>query len=390
MTTASAGDRAGAMTATTRTVTHINRTAILDALQDHGPLSRAQLREITGLGSATVQRLCAGLLEEGFIAQEGVQSASVGRPSHLFRYSGEGRIIAALDITDSAVRAVLVNLDGKTVEDFSQELARDDGSIDADARLDGTLAAIDELIARAQRRKQPCLAIGISAPGLVSSEGVVSNSVELGWQALPLGSIVRSRYDIPVLIENDANAVAFAEWALGNGGATSSLVAYVFGVGIGAGLISEGRLVRGHHAAAGEIGYLLPHREALQRFYPDQGAFEATIFELGRSHSSTRRSTIAEHIDAMADDPSPEAEELYDYLALSIAAISTVIAPDRLVFAGHVPQRADRMIERIGQRLLGRIPHPPELSTTTLGEKAALVGVAELAMRKAKGSAYLA
>lgn len=389
MTTASAGDRAGATTATTRTVTSINRTAILDALQNHGPLSRTQLREITGLGSATVQRLCAGLLDEGFIAQEGVQSPSVGRPSHLFRYSGEGRIIAGVDITDSLVRAVLVNLAGKVVEEFSLEPARPDGVIDADARLDGTLAAIDELTARASARGQPCLAIGISAPALVSSEGVVSNSVELGWQALPLASIVRSRFDLPVVIENDANAVAFAEWSLGGGGASSSLASYVFGVGIGAGLISEGRMIRGRHAGAGEIGYLLPDRTALQRFYPEQGAFESTIFELGRSHSSTRRSTIAEHIDAMADDPSPEAEELYDYLALSIAAISTVFAPDRLVFAGQIPQRADRMIERIEQRLVGRIPHPPELSTTTLGEKAALVGVAELAIREAKGSAYL-
>jgi len=389
MTTASAGDRFHATTATTRTVTSINRTAILDTLESRGPLSRSQLREITGLGSATVQRLCSALLDEGFIAIEGVQSPTIGRPSHLFRYAGEGRLIGAVDLTDSRAHAALVDLAGSTVQEFSTEFARPDGSVDPDARLDGALTAIDDLAKRAEVLGLPCLAIGISAPGLVSSDGTVSNSVELGWHAVPLGDVLRSRFDIPILIENDANAVAFAEWSLSDNGTCSDLVSYVFGVGIGAGLISGGRMIRGHQASAGEIGYLLPHRDALQQFYPSRGAFEATIFELGRSSSSARRSTIAEHIDAMADDLSAEAEELYDYLAMSIAAISTVIAPERLVFAGQIPRRVDRMIERIGQRLLGRIPHPPELSVTRLGERAALTGVSKLAIREAKESTYL-
>lgn len=390
MITANPGEGVHATTATTRTVTSINRTAILDTLEGRGPLSRSQLREMTGLGSATVQRLCSALLDEGLIAIEGVQSAAIGRPSHLFRYAGEGRIIGAVDLTESSAHAALVDLAGSTVEEFSTEMARGDGSIDADARLEGALAAIDDLAQRAEERGLPCLAIGISAPGLVSSDGVVSNSVELGWQAVPLGDILRSRFDIPILIENDANAVAFAEWSLGDNSASSDLVSYVFGVGIGAGLISGGRMIRGHRASAGEIGYLLPHRDALKHFYPGRGAFEATIFELGRSSNSARRSTIAEHIDAMADDLSAEAEELYDYLAMSIAAISTVIAPERLVFAGQIPRRVDRMIERIGERLLGRIPHPPHLSVTKLGQRAALTGVSKLAIREAKESTYLA
>lgn len=376
-------------TATTETVTRINRTVILDALERHGPLSRSQLREITGLGTATVQRLCAGLLAEGFIVREGVRSSSIGRPSHLFRYSGEGRVVAAIDVTDSQVRGQLIDFAGSHVCEISVELAHENASIDADSRLKGTLHAIDELVSRATTVGQECLAVGISAPGVVSRDGVVNGSVELGWQALPLASIVRSRLEVPVVIENDANAVAFAEWMRGGGDPTTSLASYVFGVGIGAGLISEGRLIHGHNASAGEIGYLLPDRGALERFYPDSGAFESRIFDLGKSGDSPRRLTIAEHIDAMADERSEAAEELYDYLAISIAAIATVIAPDRLVFAGQVPRRSDRMIERIQQRLLGRIYNPPELTTSALGGDAALLGVAELAIREAKGGAYL-
>ncbi len=83
-------------TATTRDVTQVNRTAILDALRVHGPLSRRQIQDRTGLSSATVERLCNALLAEKLIAIDGLQRAGTGRPSHLYRFAGGSRVIAAV------------------------------------------------------------------------------------------------------------------------------------------------------------------------------------------------------------------------------------------------------------------------------------------------------
>ena len=83
--------------ATTRVVTEINRTAILDALLEHGPLSRKQIVQRTGLSSATVERLSAALLSENLIAVDGLERSSGGRPSYLLRYAGSSRAVAAID-----------------------------------------------------------------------------------------------------------------------------------------------------------------------------------------------------------------------------------------------------------------------------------------------------
>ena len=80
-------------TATTRHVTEINRTAILDVLREHGPLSRRDIQERTGLGSATIERLCSALIEEGAVELAGQVRPSVGRPSTLLRFASSARAI---------------------------------------------------------------------------------------------------------------------------------------------------------------------------------------------------------------------------------------------------------------------------------------------------------
>ncbi|MDO9589785.1 MAG: hypothetical protein Q7J04_01410, partial [Microcella sp.] len=104
-------------TATTRTVPEINRTAILSTLQRRGALSRAQLRVETGLSPATIERLCTALLAENLIAPCGLERSSGGRPSSLFRFAGEGRVIAALEVTAGFVRGLLIDLEGTVVCD---------------------------------------------------------------------------------------------------------------------------------------------------------------------------------------------------------------------------------------------------------------------------------
>lgn len=101
--------------ATTRVVTEINRTAILDALLEHGPLSRKQIVQRTGLSSATVERLSAALLSENLIAVDGLERSSGGRPSYLLRYAGSSRAVAAIEVSETAVRGRLVDFDGASV-----------------------------------------------------------------------------------------------------------------------------------------------------------------------------------------------------------------------------------------------------------------------------------
>ncbi|MGN8244606.1 ROK family protein [Cellulomonas soli] len=383
--------RNAARTATTRTVTDINRTAVLDALTAHGPLSRSDLRRVTGLSPATIDRLCAALLEEQLVVRAGVERSSGGRPSTLLRFAGERRVIVTVEVAAAGPRGMLMGLDGSRSD--RRELPTPTGS-DPNERLETLLTLIDDLLTSAKVAGRTCLGIAVVVPGVVDDRGRVSNSAELGWQQLDVGSIVGHRFGLPTLVENDANAIAFGEWAHGPGDGVQSLVALVLGVGVGAGIVSDGALVRGARSGAGEVGYLVTDRSAFGRVFARQGDLESRIGAVPARYTGPDAPTDAAGLlaAAAAGDPlaTELAAELLDHLAFAVVALATVIDPAVVVLHGHLPADGDWVVRQLELRLAGRIPFPPTILRSGLGTDAALAGVGELMARRTKGSVYLA
>ncbi|GAA1614713.1 ROK family transcriptional regulator [Actinoplanes couchii] len=383
-------DKATARTATARVVTDINRTAVLDALAHAGPLSRNALREHTGLSPVTIKRLCTALLDEGLIVQVGTEKSQGGRPSHLYRFASERRVIITAEVTVDGPRAMLVGVDGSAGDRESRPVQPDTG---ADVMLATTLELIGTLLTRAQTLNRTVLGIALSVPGVVDREGRVSNSVELGWQQLAVGPVVEHRFGLPCLVENDANAIAIGEWAHGAGAGTDSLVSVVLGVGIGAGLVSDGRLVRGTRSGAGKIGHLLTGLDSFDKLFVQQGDLESHIGDTAARYRGDRRvlgvARVLDAADAGHASARGLADKLLNYLALSVAALSTVLDPEVIVFSGQLPQDPAGLVRALEQRLTGRIPFIPRLVAGRLGADAAMLGVGELLARRTKGAVYL-
>lgn len=383
--------RSTARTATTRTVTDINRTAVLDALSTHGPLSRSALRRVTGLSPATIDRLCAALLEEQLVVRAGVERSSGGRPSTLLRFAGERRVIVTVEVTAAGPRGMLMGLDGSRTDRVDRVTPP---HADPSARLDALLLLIEDLVARAADAGRACLGIAVVVPGVVDDRGRVSNSAELGWQQLDVGSIVGHRFGLPTLVENDANAIAFGEWTHGSGDGVRSLVAVVLGVGVGSGIVSDGTLVRGARSGAGEIGYLVADRSAFGRVFARQGDLESRIGAVPARYAGEGAPADAAALLAAAAAGDPRATdlaaELLDHLAFAVIALATVIDPAVVVLHGRLPADGDWVVRQLEQRLAGRIPFPPTILRSGLGTDAALAGVGELMARRTKGSVYLA
>lgn len=381
---------APARTATTRVVKGINRTAILDALREHGPLTRRDIGQRTGLSPATVERLTTAMVAEGLIAHDGHARSSGGRPSTMFRHVGEGRLVAAVEVGAQRVRGRLVDLDGRVVHESSDDAPADpDAEAAAGARVPSTLAMIAALLAAADRVGKPCVAVGVSVPGAVSTpDGRVTNAAELGWRDIALGEILRERYELPILVENDANATAIGESTDGVGAGARNLVAFVLGYGSGAGIISDGRVLRGHRAGAGEVGYLLADRTAFDRLFTLHGDLESRI------DAAAGGTTLVDVLDAAARGGPAElvevADEVFDYVALALAALSVVLDPEVIVLGGHLTRQPPVVVEELRRRLVGRIASPPRILVSALGADAALVGVAHLAIERARESTYLA
>jgi glucokinase len=378
-------------TATTRVVTEINRTAVVDALRDRGPQSRRQLVDATGLSPATVERITSALIAAGSVVVDGQEQSSGGRPSTLLRYSGAQELVIATDVGDTEARGILYDLDGVSRADKVFVYPTDTPT--GKARLEGVFSLVDDLVAEAHRLNLPLLGIGVSVPGIVH-EGKVMNTVELGWHDVPLSTILETRHGIPVLVENDANAIAFGESVNGVAAGAQSVVSYVLGVGVGSGIVSNGAIHHGARSAAGEVGYLFADRGALSSYFADAGDLESRIAEIGAdARGATAQGVAVRELIAGAaagdETLAAPAAELFDLIAFSCGALTTIIDPEVIVLAGHLSVAPDYAIAEISSRLVGRIPFPPRLVAGTLGSNAAMDGVREAISRQVRGATYL-
>jgi glucokinase len=118
-------------------------------------------------------------------------------------------------------------------------------------------------------------AIGISCGGpLDSKKGIVQSPPNLpGWDNIPVVKLFRNKFDVPVYLQNDANASALAEWRFGAGKGTDNMIFLTFGTGMGAGIITDGKLYSGTNDMAGEAGHIRLAEDGPEG-YGKKGSFE--------------------------------------------------------------------------------------------------------------------
>jgi predicted NBD/HSP70 family sugar kinase len=376
-------------------VSSINQRAIVQVLREHGPLSRVRIGELTGLSPATVNRLTSAMVREGLIVRHGQEPSTGGRPSLIFRYTGGARVVVSVQLRGDRAIGALVDFDGRIVHRYEASFTgRRRPGADVNRRLEVIGGLVDELLRRADELDTPCLSIGVSVPGVVAaSDGGIGPLPELGWPKVPLRQFLRSRIELPLTIENDANALAFGEYRRGAGIGCSSMVAILLDNGMGAGIITNGSLHRGYHFEAGEIGYMLMDRSSLSKAYEgDLGDLEDRVGSVALTRAARENGLpvpeqgliTAHDIIELADSGNEVAaamlEEILDMVSMAVAALTVIIDPEVIVVGSGLNPGADHILTKIEQRLTGRILRVPRLLPSSLGPDAVLLGVAELAM----------
>jgi predicted NBD/HSP70 family sugar kinase len=227
-----------------------NRSLVLQTLYRSGNQSRADIARETGLTRVTVSDLVAELIVEGLIVETGQrEDARPGKPATLLELNRNAFQIVGIDLSDYAVfRGALLDLDGQITERIEVPLAGSVGS-DATAKV---ATIVETLIGRATL---PILGVGVGSPGVVDLGGVVLSAPNLGWANEPLQARLEARFNVPVLVMNDANAAALAEHSFGD--ADSDMMLVKVGHGVGAGLLLDGTPLFGSRFAAGEIGHVV-------------------------------------------------------------------------------------------------------------------------------------
>ena len=248
-----AGGRQGADQGSVR---RNNLALVLRLLRSEGSRLRARIAEETGLNKATVSSLVGELIDRGLLRDVGIQrEGNVGRPGTAVELDGRAISGIGLEVNVDYVAVMALNLRDEVL--FERRLPLDVAGMHATEALDLVSQLGAEAVAA--NAGDGILAVGatLSIPGLVDVErGVLTFAPNLGWRDVDLVAGLRQRLSVPLHVDNDANLSAVGEFVMGGVAGTSDLV-YVTGeVGVGGGVISGGRLLRGREGFAGEVGHL--------------------------------------------------------------------------------------------------------------------------------------
>ncbi|WP_219465201.1 ROK family transcriptional regulator [Nonomuraea rhizosphaerae] len=241
----------------------LTRTAILALLGTVGPLSRTEIARELDLSPATVTQLTRELMGYGMLEELDLKPSRGGRPAQTLGLVGSAGRALGVKVTADHLVLVDVRLDGEVLGAW--ECPFDPASPEA---LDRLADAVESVVsgsglgltvraAAENGQAPPLLGIGVGVPGSVEDQAVGTvNAPTLGWQAMPVGERLRRRLNLPVLVENDVNALAAAERLYGRGRTHRDFLVLTIGRGVGAAIVADGRVYRGARGGAGEFGHV--------------------------------------------------------------------------------------------------------------------------------------
>jgi glucokinase len=270
-----------------------------------------------------------------------------------------------------------------------------------DGNTDGLIQEmIDEI--QSLRSKHPeTTAVGFGVPGIINPiTGVVINLTNVrGWKEIPLRSIVQEKTGLVANLENDAKAMAYAEWRHGAGAQVPNVVCVTLGTAVGGALILNGKLYRGATFVAGEIGQMSIDYQGVDFVYGNKGALEAYVGHhkiadrAKEIYSITGKEITDEQADpkslsAAADRGDSLAEAVWQEIGLKIGVGLTnviwLVNPDRIVLGGGVAQAGERLFKYIRDTIEHRCEktfwEKLEVVPATLGNDAGIIGAASLAL----------
>ena len=231
----------------------LNRALVIELLRRKKICSRADLSKASGLKRATITNIINDFIDCGLVVEDGLLEGDRGRRSIGIRVNGYRYRVIGVLVTRKHYQIGMMGLSGEMYEDKTWPI---DQKANALTIIDSIKRNIKLMIDSAKDSR--ILGIGIALPGPYKREKgemiFVTNLI--GWEFIPVYSKLQEGFDIPVFIENDANAGAYAQyWCYNKEGASRDLVYIVAGQGIGCGIISNGEILRGSTGSAGEIGH---------------------------------------------------------------------------------------------------------------------------------------
>lgn len=374
--------------ARSNTIRNINKQIVLNYVREREPISRAEIAKETALQRSTVSSIVNSLVEEGYIAEFGAGVSNGGRKPTMLRLRKDEAVAIGVDITPRTTTIATANLAGKILEEDSFQT-----SPDADETFEKLVAHLAKFKSKI---KSKSVEIGISVPGMVDeTNGIVTYIPYFQWKNWKLKQKVQRKLGLPVVIENDANAIALAELWFGRPEVrgVKNFVSVLVVDGIGTGIIFEGQIYRGNKGAAGEFGHMVLGEEnnSVRCSCGNTQCWEAfasNTATVGRYSALKKRKIkdIDEIFDLAADGDQAALEivrETTKYLGLGIVNLIVGLSPEAVIISGKIaliwPLIENELLATIKKNIRQELP-PTKIMASTLGDHPTLMGAISLSL----------
>ncbi len=380
--------------------------SILDEIRSARSRSRAEIVSRTGLSRGVVAQRVGELVELGIVAEGDVGPSTGGRPPRRMTFRADAGHVLVADIGATSIDVAVTDLDGRI-------LGHRDEPSDVATGPERCLERVDELFSELTKATRDLpgrlWGIGIGVPGPVEfrSGRPVSPPIMPGWDGYP----VRERftpYGAPCWVDNDVNLLALGEWRSGIAVGHDNVVVLKIGTGIGAGIISNGRLHRGAQGSAGDVGHIqVVDNASIVCRCGNVGCLEAlaggaalardgaAVATSGRSAAlrtalDQRGAVTAEDVARAASYGDPVAISLLQgaghRVGLVLASLVNFFNPSLIVIGGGVAQSGDQLLAAIGETIYRRsLPLATRdllVKRSSLGSLAGVIGASSMVVEQ--------
>ncbi|MEX2535109.1 MAG: ROK family transcriptional regulator [Trueperaceae bacterium] len=379
----------------------LNQRAVLSAIHRHGRISRSDLAVELSLSPAAVSAITGVFIDAGLVieAEVGI-STSVGRKPILLEINYDHAFVFGVKVTSKSLITALTNLKAEPLDCRIDPLE----NLAADSVIAAIAEATEQLLTSTGVRVARVAGLGVSLPGIVEQEtGKVRYSPLLDWYQVPFAERLEEKLSLPVLIENDVNALAAAQAWFGHGHQHDAFLVVTLGRGVGMGIVIGGQVYRGPRGGAGELGHTLVTPPEPRVMEPKPATLEgllsddALIEQARKAGAKLGANAVPEQLTALAQGNDPIALSLFGdagkLLGTTLANLVNIFAPSLIVISGEGVRNAEYFMptacEALKRHSFGDVAADLELVVDDWGDDAWARGAAGLAAARFLGKAAI-
>ncbi|WP_040204316.1 ROK family transcriptional regulator [Neobacillus jeddahensis] len=378
-----------------------NQKLLLRIIKEKGPISRSDLSKITGLTLPAISEITKELESLYLINNIGETRITRGRFPSMYQLNGDAFKVIGVTIRSHSIRVGLINLVGDIL--YYEEQYQSSNT-KPEVMADAVSSIVDRVLHETKTQRHEVRGIGLGMHGIVDAvNGISIYPPHLKWENVAIRDLLEERIHFPVLVDNDCNTLALAEYWYGGGRSLNSFITLNVDYGIGAGIIVDGNIFHGRDFGAGQIGHTVVSDNGPLCSCGKYGCLEAMSSENSIVENIQRKVKQGYHSSITHIESDPDKINIHHiykaaatgdeltlntlnhaahYLGIGISMLVNLFNPEKVIVTGGVIRSKDIVLDTLNETfnmhaLKTNVKHF-ELVTSKLGQKADVLGAGTL------------